>query len=101
MEKQVHLHIPAKELAEFCHEHRIRSLALFGSALREDFTPESDIDLLVEFESEAHIGLITLGEIQYDLSRLLGRTVDLVLRSGLKRRIRDSILASAQVIHAN
>ncbi len=93
--------IPREQLAEFCRRNQIRWLALFGSALRDDFGPDSDVDVLVEFEPEARVGMIALGEMQHELSNLFARPVDLVLKNGLKRRIRDSVLASAQEIYAN
>lgn len=91
--------LPQERLAEFCWRHHIAYLALFGSALRDDFGSESDLDLLVEFESEAKIGLLEFIGIQRELSSLLGRPVDLVPRDGLKWVIRDEVLASAEVIY--
>ena len=98
---QAHIPIPYAQVAEFCRRNRIRWLALFGSVLSDDFGPDSDVDVLVEFEPEARVGLIALGEMQHELSDLFARPVDLVLKNGLKRRIRDSVLASAEVIYAN
>ena len=98
---QAHIPIPYEQVTEFCRRNRIRWLALFGSVLRDDFKPDSDVDVLVEFEPEAHVGLIALGEMQHELSHLFARPVDLVLRDGLKRRIRAAVLTSAQVIYAN
>jgi predicted nucleotidyltransferase len=98
---QARIPIPYAQVAEFCRRNRIRWLALFGSVLRDDFGSNSDVDVLAEFEPEARVGLIALGEMQHELSNLFARPVDLVLRNGLKRRIRDSVLASAQVIYAN
>ncbi|MHB0879107.1 MAG: nucleotidyltransferase family protein, partial [Anaerolineae bacterium] len=68
--------VQAEELAVFCRRHHIRRLALFGSILREDFGPESDIDVLVEFEPE-HVPGLSFYRIQDELSQLLGRKVDL------------------------
>ena len=87
-------------IAEFCRRHRIRHLGLFGSVLRDDFRPDSDVDMLVEFEAEVQIGLFALVDIQDELAVLLGRPVDLVLREGLKPAIRASVLASEQVIYS-
>ncbi len=64
------------ELAVFCRSHHIRKLSLFGSALRDDFRPDSDVDLLVEFQPDCPVGLIKLTAIERALSALLGRTVD-------------------------
>jgi hypothetical protein len=93
--------VPREQLADFCRRSHIRWLALFGSVLRDDFRPDSDVDVLVEFDSEAQITLLTLSRLQRELASILARPVDFVLKDGLKRRIRDSVLASAQVIYAN
>lgn len=91
--------IPTDSIAELCRRHRIRHLGLFGSVLRDDFRPESDVDVLVEFEPDAEVGLFTFIDIQDELAALLGRQVDLVPRQGLKQVIRDSVLASEQVVY--
>ncbi|MFN8458646.1 MAG: nucleotidyltransferase family protein [Anaerolineae bacterium] len=93
--------IPQEKITAFCRQHHIRKLALFGSVLREDFSPESDLDLLVEFEPETRIGLLAFAKIQRELSELLQRPVDLVTPEGLKPLIKDTILNSAQVIYAS
>ena len=92
--------IPEEELARACKQYQVRELALFGSVLRPDFGPDSDVDILVEFEPDARIGFIALAELARELSELLQRHVDLVPKAGLKRRIRKPVLASAQVIYA-
>lgn len=97
----VPLSIPYEAIAEFCRRNQIRELALFGSVLRKDFRADSDVDVLVEFEPEAQIGLMALGKMQRELAVLFGRSVDLVPKAGLKPIIRDSVLASAQVIYAD
>lgn len=94
------LSITDRELVELCHRYRVRWLAVFGSVLREDFGPQSDVDLLVDFEPDAPIGFLTLSQMARELSALLGRPVDLVPRSGLKSVIRDAVLRKAQVIYA-
>lgn len=93
--------MPHEQLADFCRRSRIRWLALFGSVLRDDFRPDSDVDVLVEFEPETQVTLLTLSRLQRELAGILARPVDFVLKDGLKRRIRDSVLASAQVVYAN
>ena len=93
--------IPHERLAEFCRANQIRWLALFGSVLQDDFSPGSDVDVLVEFEPEAQVTLFTLGRLQRELEGIFARPVDFVLKDGLKRRIRDSALNSAQVVYAN
>jgi len=100
-EPQARFHIPREQIAEFCRRNRIRWLALFGSVLRDDFGPQSDVDVLVEFEPGAHVTMFSLSRLQRELEIIFGRPVDFVLKDGLKRRIRKSVLASAQVIYAN
>lgn len=92
--------IPEKQVAEFCQRNQIRTLSLFGSVLREDFGPDSDVDVLVEFESEARIGFMALGRMQRELADLFGRRVDVVPWDGLKPQIRDSVLGSSRVLYA-
>jgi predicted nucleotidyltransferase len=99
-QNQAKIEIPMDEIATFCQRHHIRQLALFGSVLREDFGPESDLDILIEFEPEAQIGFMALSGMQLELSELFQRPVDLVPRQGLKPKIKDIILSSAQVIYA-
>jgi hypothetical protein len=87
-------------IAEFCARYRIRRLALFGSVLRPDFRPESDVDVLVEFEPGASIGYFALARIERELSILLGgRKVDLRTPQDLSRYFRSSVIAGAYVIH--
>jgi len=92
--------IPKGRMAEFCRRHRIQRLSIFGSALREDFRPDSDIDVLVEFEPEAEVGFLALSRMQRELSELLKRPVDLVPREGLKPKVRDTVLSSAEEVYA-
>lgn len=94
------LSLDRARLGELCRRHHIHSLALFGSVLREDFGPGSDVDVLVEFEPglTPGFGLIAVEE---SLAELLGgRRVDLVTRRGLHPRLRDAVLRSAQVVYA-
>ena len=89
---------PREELAEFCRRNQIRRLSFFGSVLRQDFGPDSDVDVLVEFEPGAVVGFFKLHDIEVELSCLLGgRKVDLHTPAGLSRYIRDRILAEAEV----
>ena len=73
----MNIDVTNQELAAFCRRHHIRRLAFFGSVLREDFTPGSDVDVLVEFEPGTRIGLIGFAGIENELGRLIGRQVDL------------------------
>lgn len=85
-------------LAQFCQRYYIRRLSIFGSALREDFGPESDIDVLVEFEPEHIPGFFKLAELEQELSTLFdGRKVDLRTPSDLSRYFQDEVLAAAEV----
>ena len=91
--------IAPNELASLCKRYHIRKLAFFGSALRDDFNADSDVDVLVEFEEGYTPGLGFI-DIQDDLSRLMGgREVDLVTPKFLNRRIRDRVLKEAQVAY--
>jgi hypothetical protein len=86
-------------IRDYCREHFILRLALFGSFLSGHERPDSDIDLLVEFEP-AHVpGLIALGGMANELSGILGHPVDLRTPQDLSRYFRDDVVASAQVIH--
>ena len=92
--------IPAGEIAEFCRRNHIRKLALFGSVLTDEFTPESDVDVLVEFEPGKTPGYGFIG-IQEELSEFFGgHPVDLITFKGLNWRIRPQVLSEAQVIYA-
>lgn len=94
------LTIPKKELAEFCRRHHIRRLSLFGSVLREDFGPDSDVDVLVEFEPGHTVGLIRLAGMERELSEKLGRKVDMRTPADLSRYFRDEVTAEAEVVYA-
>jgi hypothetical protein len=83
-----------------CRRYHVRRLALFGSVLRDDFRPDSDVDVLVSFEPEARIGFITLSRMQRELSEIFQRSVDLVPMDGLKPIIRESVLSSSQDVYA-
>ncbi len=89
-------------IAEFCQRNRIRRLALFGSVLRDDFTPESDVDVLVEFEPGARVGLAFV-TVQDELSNILGRRVDMSTFRGIEESrnwlLRGEILDSAKVVY--
>lgn len=95
----VHLVIDKKRLAEFCREHHIRRLALFGSVLRGDFGPDSDVDVLVEFQPGRVPGLAFFG-MEAELSQMLGRKVDLNTPGFLSRHFRDKVMAEAEVQYA-
>ena len=89
--------IPKARLASFCQERGIKRLAVFGSALRSDFGPDSDIDLLVEFEPGQTPGLLGIAGMELDLGRMLGRKVDLRTPGDLSRYFRQQVIDEAQV----
>lgn len=93
------LSIDRDAVSALCRRHRIKRLALFGSVIRNDFRPDSDVDILVEFESGQTPGLDFIA-IERELSELLGRRVDLVTPKSLIPRIRDQVLASAEPLYS-
>ena len=93
--------IPKEIIADFCRRHHINRLSVFGSYLREDFGPESDIDFLVEFDRDHIPGLIEFAGMEIELSELLGgQKVDLRTPQDLSKYFRDEVLAEAQVKYA-
>ena len=94
--RQLAIPIPHEEIAAFCRKWGIRRLAFFGSVVRDDFGPESDVDVLVEFKDDARIGWEFFGTIPNELSAILGgRRVDLGTFDSLSRWIRKDVLAEA------
>lgn len=89
--------IPRNKIAKFCQANRIRRLALFGSVLRDDFGPHSDVDVLVEFHADANVGMIRLAALENELSQILGRKVDLNTPGFLSKYFRERILSEANV----
>ena len=97
----VAIFIDSAALAALCRHHHIRRLSLFGSVLRPDFRPDSDVDVLVEFEPGQVPGFLALFGIETELSKLVGgHRVDLVTERSLNHRLRDRVLASADVQYA-
>jgi predicted nucleotidyltransferase len=94
-----HISIPEGKIAQFCERHHIRRLAFFGSVLRDDFRPDSDVDVLVEFEPGHTPGMITLAGMEIELSELLGRQVDMRTPGELSRYFRQKVLDTAQVYY--
>ena len=92
--------IPTTEIADFCRRHGIARLSLFGSVLREDFSPSSDIDMLVEFQPGRAPGFIGFAGLQIELSRVLGRAFDLRMPADLSGFFRDEVLREARLLHA-
>ncbi len=92
--------VDSNVIADFCHRHHIRRLAFFGSVLRNDFGPESDVDVLVEFEP-GHIPGLAFLAMEEELAEILGRKVDLNTPGFLSPYFRDRVLAEAEVQYAN
>ena len=91
--------LPTDRIADVCRRYDVQELSVFGSAARRDMRPESDIDILVDFKPGARIGLIKFATLNEELTDLLGRTVDLVTKSGLKPRVRPHVLREAQRVY--
>lgn len=98
------IELPYDKIADFCRKWHVSEFALFGSVLRSDFRPDSDIDVLVVFAPDAHHSLIDRFHMQEELAAILGRKVDLVSKRGIERSRnplrRKEILSSARVIYA-
>jgi len=90
-----HIDLPIDEIIALCEKYPIRRLSLFGSVLRDDFGPESDVDILVEFEPNSGMSLFDMGAIQMDLMDLIGRDVDLKTPGFISKYFVDKVLAEA------
>lgn len=99
MNGKVRIEIPKEQIAEFCRRHNIRKLSLFGSVLSEDFGPQSDVDVLVEFEPN-HVPGFAFFRMEEELSEILGRKVDLNTPNFLSRYFRNQVLQQAEVQYA-
>ena len=92
------LPVPREKVAEFCRRRMIRKLSLFGSVLGDDFSPDSDVDVLVEFEPQAVVGFFKLYDMEQELSQLLGhRQVQINTPGSLSQYFRDDVLGEAEV----
>jgi predicted nucleotidyltransferase len=100
MTRQHHILAPKEQLEAFCKKHFIRRLSLFGSVLRDDFKPESDVDILVEFQPGHKIGLLKIARMEAELSEMLKRKVDLRTPGDLSRYFRQEVVQSAEVQYA-
>ena len=100
MGNTIRTNIPKKQLAQFCESYHVRRLSLYGSALRDDFGPDSDIDILIEFEPGYKTGLLKMARMENELSDMLGRKVDLRTPGDLSRYFRQEVLESAEVAYA-
>ena len=93
--------IPRKKISEFCRHWEVVEFSLFGSALRDDFRPDSDVDVLVTFSKEAQISLFDLVQMKLDLEKIFHRPVDIIEKDALENPFRKrEILRTAQVIYA-
>jgi hypothetical protein len=93
--------IPRKKIAEFCKRWSVTEFSLFGSVLRDDFRPDSDVDVMVTIDPNAHIGLLEIVQMQMELEKLFKRPVDLVEKEGLRNPYRRrEILRTAEVVYA-
>jgi predicted nucleotidyltransferase len=95
----MNVHIPKDRIADFCRRHHIRRLSIFGSALRDDFDADSDVDVLVEFEP-GYVPGFAFFAMETELSEILGRQVDLNTPNFLSRYFRDKVLREAEVQYA-
>ena len=91
--------IPSEKIAEICRRHHIVEMAIFGSAARGEMRPDSDIDVLVEFEPGVVYGWEYFG-LELELAEVFGRRVDLATKKWLKPRVRDEVLLDARVVYA-
>ena len=96
----VRMTVDSDAIAQFCNKHRIKQLAFFGSVLRDDFRPDSDVDVLVEFEEGSEPGLMRLAGMERELSAILRRNADMRTREDLSRYFRDDVVANAETQYA-
>ena len=98
------IELPMEKIAAFCQQWQVTELALFGSVLRDDFRPDSDIDVMVQFHPDAHPTFSTLDQMEAELKTICDREIDLITRQGIEASRnylrRHEILSSAQVIYA-
>lgn len=104
MAQRIRIEIPESLIKDFCHKWGIREFALFGSVLRDDFRDDSDVDVMVQFDPEAHRTLFDLMEMQDELREVFGREVDILTRRGVEQSRnyirKKEILSTAEVIYA-
>lgn len=93
--------LDAATAAELCKGYGIREISFFGSVTRDDFRADSDVDVLIEFEPDVHVGFFELMDIQDKLTSLLGRKVDLVTKGMLSPFFRDEVMAAREVIYVS
>jgi len=96
----LHIEVDSEQIADFCRRNHIRRLAFFGSVLTGEFRPDSDVDVLVEFQPDYRIGLLRMAEMEIELSRIIGRKADMRTPRDLSRYFRDEVVAKAEVQYA-
>jgi hypothetical protein len=103
LKQELQVQLPQRALTEFCQKWKIQELSFFGSVLRDDFRPESDVDILVSFENDSAWGLLELVRMKRELKVLLGREVDLLTKKSIEQSHnwirRQEILGTAQVVY--
>ena len=92
--------LPDAEIAVICRRHRVKELSVFGSVARGEMRPDSDVDLLVEFQSDADVSLLEHFAAEREFSELLGRKVDLVSKRALRAALKQDVLSQARLIYA-
>ena len=96
----VRIQVNRERVAQFCQRHRIRKLAVFGSVLRDDFRPDSDVDVLVEFEPGCRLGLFEVIRMQREFSAIIGREADFRTPEDLGRYMRRRVMSESEVLYA-
>ena len=97
MSREIDLNLDRSKIADFCRRNKIMKLSLFGSSLRDDFGPDSDVDILIEFDPDARVGLMTLAGLENELSEIIGRKVDLNTPGFISKYFREKVLAESEV----
>ncbi len=95
-----HISVSPERIADFCRRNHIQRLAFFGSVLRDDFRPDSDVDVLVEFAPGHAVGFVGLARLERELSAIFGRTVDMRTPGELSPYFRERVLSEASVAYA-
>jgi uncharacterized protein len=99
--KQSRIDVPNKLLEEFCRKNQTQELSLFGSVLRDDFGPDSDIDILVKFKSGKRIGLLQLTRLELELGEIFGRKVDLNTPGFISKYFRSKVMVEREIQYAD
>jgi len=97
--KPERVNLTKEQITEFCQKYHIKKFAFFGSVLRDSFRPDSDVDILVDFDYSVPIGLMEIAGIEIELSKMIGREVDLSTPDDLSDYFRDKVLTQAEVLY--